>query len=143
MVLEKIKDGLSALMTAWDDKRPHRVFIDVPADNIYTAAAFLLNDALLRFIIVSGIDRRDGFELLYHFSDDATGTVVTVRTHIADRQKPEIQSISALLKGAAWIEREIHELLGIRFTGNTNLKHLLLSDDWPGGNYPLRQDNNG
>ncbi|MCK9615713.1 MAG: NADH-quinone oxidoreductase subunit C, partial [Candidatus Omnitrophica bacterium] len=43
-------------------------------------------------------------------------------------------------KSSDWVEREIHELLGINFKGHPNLKHLLLDDDWPKDSYPLRKD---
>ena len=89
---------------------------------------------------MTGIDVRQYFELTYHFSDDASGAVFSVRTRIHDKKDPRIDSVAPLIKGANWIEREIHEMLGIVFNGHPNLKHLLLADDWPAGNYPLRQD---
>ncbi|MCX6358013.1 MAG: NADH-quinone oxidoreductase subunit C, partial [Candidatus Aureabacteria bacterium] len=49
-------------------------------------------------------------------------------------------SLAPVLKAAEWIEREIHEMLGVRFTGHPNLKRLLLADDMPEGRYPLRRD---
>jgi Ni,Fe-hydrogenase III component G len=41
---------------------------------------------------------------------------------------------------AEWIEREIHDILGIDFKNHPNLKRLILFDDWPEGVYPLRKD---
>jgi NADH-quinone oxidoreductase subunit C len=41
---------------------------------------------------------------------------------------------------AEWIEREMWELLGIKFLGHPDLRHLLLSDDWPEDNFPLRRN---
>jgi NADH-quinone oxidoreductase subunit C len=38
-----------------------------------------------------------------------------------------------------WVEREIHEMLGIKFIGHPRLTHLLLDDDWPKGDFPLRK----
>jgi len=46
---------------------------------------------------------------------------------------------TAFTDGALWIEREMHELLGVNFPGHPNLKKLLLPDDWPDGVYPLRK----
>jgi len=80
-------------------------------------------------------------EILYHFSHDSTGLMLSVRAAIADKEKPAIGSLTSVIKGISWIEREIHELLGVDFTGHPNLKHLLLTDDWPQGDYPLRHDN--
>jgi formate hydrogenlyase subunit 5 len=44
------------------------------------------------------------------------------------------------MPAAEWIEREIQDLLGIRFDGHPNPKRLILADDWPEGVYPLRKD---
>ena len=57
-------------------------------------------------------------------------------------QKPklEIDSLSPIFEGSSWIEREIHEILGINFRGHKDLRKLLLPDDWPEGVYPLRRD---
>jgi len=50
---------------------------------------------------------------------------------ILDKSKLEIESLAPLLEGANWIEREIFEMLGIKFIGHPELKRLLLPDDWP------------
>jgi NADH-quinone oxidoreductase subunit C len=60
---------------------------------------------------------------------------------IADKKNPRIDSITPLFPGADWIEREMWEMLGIEFTGHPDMKKLLLCDDWPQGNYPLRRTN--
>ena len=78
-------------------------------------------------------------EVMYHWAFDRLGCVVTIRTRL-DRQNPEIGSIAPFCKAAEWIEREMWELLGIRFRNHPDLRHLLLSDDWPEGKYPLRRD---
>ena len=39
-----------------------------------------------------------------------------------------------------WIEREIHEILGINFKGHPDMRKLLLPEGWPEGVYPLRRD---
>jgi len=63
----------------------------------------------------------------------------TVRTKL-DRDKPALESIAGICKGAEWIEREMWELLGITFKNHPDMRHLLLADDWPEGKYPLRRD---
>jgi len=64
--------------------------------------------------------------------------IFSVRALLKDKDKPEIDSLAQLFPGAEWIEREIWELLGINFSGHPNLRHLLLIDEWPQGEYPLR-----
>ncbi len=68
----------------------------------------------------------------YHFSHDETGRIFSLRTFV-DKKNPEIESISSIIKGAEWIEREIYELLGVNFRNHPNLKRLLLDEDWPEG----------
>lgn len=140
---ETIRKSLGPIARSLNELRQGRVYIEIEPKDIL--AAFSQFTALkgMRFIIISGIDCREGIELLYHFSDDSTGTVYTLRTVITDKKHPEIETVSNVLKGTEWIEREIYELLGVTFKGHRNLKHLLLPDDWPASNYPLRQDNNG
>ncbi len=62
------------------------------------------------------------------------------RVMLEDKKNPQIDSITPIIQGAEWIEREMWELLGINFVGHPNLVHLLLMDDWPEGKFPLRHD---
>ncbi|PEX88681.1 NADH-quinone oxidoreductase subunit C [Bacillus cereus] len=55
-----------------------------------------------------------------------------------DREAPQVESVTALWKGADWPEREAYDLLGIVFKGHPNLSRILMPDDWVG--YPLRKD---
>ncbi|MBN1383856.1 MAG: NADH-quinone oxidoreductase subunit C [Elusimicrobia bacterium] len=137
--VEQIKKKLGNKIKKFEEKNPRRYYIDMLPEDIVNVSEFLFNDLKLRFIICSGTDRRDGIEILYHFAEDKTGKVVSVRVLITDKENPEIETISGVIKGAEWIEREMWELLGINFKGHPNLKHLLLRDDWPSCNYPLRQ----
>ncbi len=117
----------------------NRIFLLCEAQNNYSVCKFLFEELPLRFVIVTGIDSDDCFEVLYHFSNDETGHVVTVKTFIRDRENPSIESITPLIPGAEWIEREIHDILGIEFKNHPNMRRLILSDDWPEGVYPLRK----
>ncbi len=57
------------------------------------------------------------------------------------RENPSIASLTAHIGGAEWHEREAHEMFGIDFEGNANLKPLYLPDDFLGNpllkSYPL------
>lgn len=135
-----MKEHLQSRIIFWDDTKQGQTLVSCLPQEAAGIVAYLFEDRRLRFITMTGIDVRQYFELTYHFSDDASGAVFSVRTRIHDKKDPRIDSVAPLIKGANWIEREIHEMLGIVFNGHPNLKHLLLADDWPAGNYPLRQD---
>ena len=81
-------------------------------------------------------------EILYHFSEDSTGKIYSLRVKVP-KDDLKIDSLTSLIKGAEFIEREIFEMLGIEFTGHPNLTRLLLAEDWPEGIYPLRRDEKG
>ena len=122
------------------EKSAKRAYITIDPSDLRPVVGFLFNDLKMRFNIASAVDEPAAFEILYHFSKDEDGFVISVRVFINDRENPRIDSIFPLMSGAEWIEREIYELFGIQFTGHENMKPLLLPEDWPAGVYPLRKD---
>lgn len=60
---------------------------------------------------------------------------------VLDKENPTIASLAPTIAGAAWHEREAHEMFGIDFEGNTHLAPLYLPDDFIGNpllkSYPL------
>jgi len=116
-----------------------RVYIKIEREKAYDLARFLFEVKGFRLSIATGIDLSDGIEILYHFSHDEVGTYYTIRT-IVPKDDLKIRSLADFLPAANWIEREIHELLGIDFVGHPNLIPLLTAEGWPEGTYPLRRD---
>ena len=121
------------------DKSAKRVYIEVKPESIKNVVSYIFKELGARFNIASGTDVRSYIEILYHFTIEQINFLISIRVKL-DKAKPEIDSITTIFEGANWIEREIHELLGINFKGNPDLRRLLLPDNWPEGVYPLRQD---
>ena len=134
--LSEIKDSLIAIK----HQANNRIWLSCEAENAYEINKFLFEIVPLRFIIATGIDSDDCFEVLYHYSYDQTGCIVNLKAFIRDRENPAIESITPFLPAAEWIEREIHDTLGIDFKNHPNLKRLILADDWPEGVYPMRKE---
>jgi len=86
---------------------------------------------------ITGVDYLDYIEVVYHLTsmDRNHSLVLKVR---CDRKNPEVPSLYSLFRGADYQEREIYDLLGVRFTGHPNLKRLFMWDSFEG--YPLRRD---
>lgn len=137
IVKERLKDKLSGFL----QPSVRRIYAKADPRDIVVIAKTLFWDLGLRFATATAAQLEEGFEILYHFSFDKTGQMVTVRTLLKDKDHPETESITPIFKAAEWIEREMHEILGIHFKNHPNLTHLLLVDDWPEGEYPLRKDN--
>jgi len=138
---DKIKDGLGNKIKVWDERSARRIYFTVEPNDVYKSVEFIFKGLGLRFSTASGIDLPEGFEMIYHFSFDKAGEVYSLRTLIKDKNRPEIDSIAPIFRGAEWVEREIWEMLGINFKGHPNLKRLLLAEDWPEGEFPLRRKN--
>ena len=135
-----IKDKLGKKIIDWYQHAARRIYITISPEDIKDGARLLFKALGFRFCIASGIDTPRGFEILYHFSHDATGVIYSLKVLIGDKENPRIESIAHIFKGAEWIEREMWELLGINFLNHPKLERLLLADDWPQGVYPLRRD---
>lgn len=120
---------------------PRRVYVRVPREQLYDLARHLHAEMGFRFSIATGIDTREGIEILYHFSHDEAGTFYTLKA-VVPKDDPKIKSLADFLPAANWIEREMHELLGVDFTGHPNLLPLLTAETWPADLHPLRRDYN-
>lgn len=135
---DRIKEKLQDKIKEWNEASAKRIYFSLDKQDIFKAAEILFKNLELRFITASAVDLPQGLELLYHFSNDPAGEVYTLRLLLENKVKPEVDSITPLFPGAEWIEREIWEMFGINFKGHPNLKKLLLAEDWPQGDYPLR-----
>jgi len=91
-----------------------------------------------RLISISCMDNGETFGLVYHLTGPHR-SVISIALEIP-RGDPETFTVSDILPSAGIYERQIHDLFGIVFSGNKNLKKLMLNEDWPDGEYPLRKD---
>ena len=138
-LLNSIRSKFKNSIKDFLDKSEKRVYLEINPKDIKEVVKYLFVDLEARFNIASGLDTRFHIEILYHFSIERLNLLISIRVKL-NRDKPKIDSIASIIKGAEWIEREMHELIGIDFTGHPNLKRLLLPDEWPEGVYPLRTD---
>ena len=115
--------------------------IIVAPGKLLDAIRFLRDDPELRFDLLANltsVDYPDRFEVVYNLSSVThLGGTLTVKTP-ADKANPEVPSLVPLYFGADFQEREVWDLMGIRFTGHPNLKRILLWDGFEG--HPLRKD---
>jgi len=138
-ILKDIREKFKEDIVDFFDKSPKRVYIEIKPESLTKIAKYVYKDLKARFNIASGVDTRYHIEILYHFIFEDINLLVSFRVKL-EKSKLEIDSLAHVFEGANWIEREIHELLGINFKGHPDLRKLLLSDDWPEGVYPLRAD---
>ena len=138
-ILQALKEKFPEEVTGVYEKSAKRVYVEIKPSVIVGMAQFIFKEIGARFIIASGVDARNHMEILYHFAEEDIDLVISLRVHLP-KTKLEIDSLTPVFTAAQWIEREMHELLGISFLGHPELKPLLLPEDWPEGVYPLRKD---
>lgn len=135
----ELKSGLGEMVLALKQDVPNNIFVTIRPEDVTKAVRIVWDGMQSRFAIVTGVDVPGGIELLYHFVFDEKQTLVTLKTRVK-KPFPEIESIAPIIPAAEWIEREVHDLLGVEFRNHPRLERLLLADDWPEGVYPLRKD---
>ncbi len=138
-VLKNIREKFREDIVDFFDKSAKRVYIEIKPESIVKIAGYIFKHLGARFNIASGVDVRNHIEILYHFTFEDINLLISLRVKLL-KSRLEIDSLIPVFEAANWIEREIHELLGINFKGHPDLRRLLLADDWPEDVHPLRCD---
>ena len=115
-------------------------WVRVGPEHLVKVMTLLRDDRVLdgRYLnALSGVDRYDYFEVVYHVSSLSHNHEMMLRVR-ADHDEPEVPSVSSVWRGAHLQEREIYDLLGVSFSGHPNLKRMFLWEGFPG--HPLRKD---
>jgi len=134
-VLEKLGKAVIAV----EQCEPRRGIARIdPARTVEVARTMMAMEGS-RLATATGIDVRDGIDVLYHWAFEPQGVVVTLKA-LAARPELELDSTANDVPAADWIEREIFTLLGVKFRNHPDLRRLNLDDSWPEGVYPLRRD---
>ena len=112
----------------------------VPAEKLFALTEKLKSDKRTAFnylINHTAVDFTTHFTLVYHLESTDFRHLVVLKSLIADRENPNIDSLTALYPTAEYFEREVFDLFGIRFNNHPNLKRFFMEDDY---GYPLRKD---
>ena len=137
-------DRVDEFIERFNDKTKNRIkkikrfYFDVRNDDLKEIVDYLFNNLGCRLTTATAQETYSGLEVLYHFSHDETGQYFCPRVLITDKEKPKMNSITSIVKGAEWIEREMFDLWGIKFEGHPRLEPLLTKDNPAGLRQPLR-----
>jgi NADH-quinone oxidoreductase subunit C len=117
--------------------------IVVPRELLRAIAERCRQDPELNFNLLTDatcVDRfphEPRFELNYELVSIARRDRLRLKVRLHS-QDAVVDSLIPVWPGANWLEREIFDLFGVRFSGHPDLRRLLLPDDWEG--HPLRKD---
>ncbi len=139
VIKEKVGEG--ALVDCYINKLSKDVpTLVVEPSKYYEVMELLRSHEELAFDYMSELHATDfvtHMEVYVHLFSYGKKQSVAVKVKL-DREAPQVESVTALWKGADWPEREAYDLLGIVFKGHPNLSRILMPDDWIG--HPLRKD---
>jgi NADH-quinone oxidoreductase subunit C len=145
-IIDELKKKFGEKIATPELVRQHRILVTTKKENVIEIAQFFKERYDLNYVIsVSGVDypEENRFVVVYHvssMSEDGHLPLVLILKIPVDRQTPHIPSLIPIWKSAEWHERETWELFGIEFEGHPKLERLLLYDEWPENQYPLRKD---
>lgn len=78
------------------------------------------------------------FEVVYHLHSLPLRQRLRLKVRLTE-DDPTIASVTGIWKGAEFLEREVFDMMGIRFSGHPDLRRILMPEDYAEG-YPLRKD---
>jgi NADH-quinone oxidoreductase subunit C len=119
-------------------------FAVIATDAIPEVAAFVRNEpdlAMDNLMCLAAVDypkeAPPRMEVVYHLYSYRHDHLFVLKVHVP-REDAVVPTVEHLWGAANWHEREIFDMFGIRFSGNTDPRRILLPDDWIG--HPLRKD---
>ncbi|MCW4045455.1 MAG: NADH-quinone oxidoreductase subunit C [Candidatus Bathyarchaeota archaeon] len=112
--------------------------IQVKAESNRDALKLLVEaDKNAGIIALTGVDLGAQIGLLYHIRTN--GAVITLKSEVP-KESPRIPTITDIIPGALFHEREAADLFGVVFEGHPNPARIVLPEDWSENLYPLRKD---
>ena len=117
--------------------------IQVPVEHLLAVCRALHDAPGLEFVAFSDVTAADfhprrtpRFDVVYHLVSPDRRARVRVKTQVHTAES--VPTVSEIWAGAGWPEREVFDLFGIVFDGHSDLRRLMMPDDWEG--HPLRKD---
>jgi NADH-quinone oxidoreductase subunit C len=118
--------------------------VAVKKEALLAVARLLRTDSELAFdyiVHVSSVDyptRKERFEVVYEFYSIRHRQRIRLKTSVGEAECA-VDSLCSLWHGANFMEREVYDMMGIRFNGHPDLRRILMPDEYEEG-FPLRKD---
>jgi NADH-quinone oxidoreductase subunit C len=135
-----VQQELAAVLIETSVSHGMLVLVLAPADLAATVRRLESEFGFDLFLDVTAVDwpgQTPRFEVVYHFYSTGHKVRVRVKTRVSDAD-PAVDSLISLYGSARFMERECHDMYGITFRGNPDLRPILLYEGFVG--HPLRKD---
>lgn len=140
--LNQLKEKFGSQILRADFPNDRRLYVYVEPAALKAICRYVFRDLDARYVISVGADDRpySGNFMVYHdFAFDKDKILFSIIVQLP-ADNPKVDSISDIVPGANWAEREIRDMFGIEPVGHPYPKRLILPDGWPDGLHPLRKD---
>ena len=142
METEKLKERILSLFPEVQVEE-NKQFLScvIPANQFHAALENLKNTADTSFdylFCLTGADMGKELVVVYHLNSTQHQHELVLKVKLADRENPVVDSVCDLYKAAEFYEREVYDMLGIRFSNHPDMRRIFLDENWQG--YPLRKD---
>jgi NADH-quinone oxidoreductase subunit C len=117
-------------------------WLNVEPQSIVEVCRFLKDDPELNFEVLSdltGLDlpKENKLQVVYHLYSYSKRHQIVLKADLP-REAPRVSTVEEIWKAANWFEREVFDLFGVAFDGHSDLRRIMLPEDWVG--HPLRKD---
>jgi membrane-bound hydrogenase subunit beta len=122
------------------------IWIDLDRELLKPAIKALMELDYPHLAVISGTDLGEVIRLIYHFTiyyGRKHGEYTVSLAVPVPKSDLTVPTISDLIPGAVFSEREKQEFLGIKVIGIPDNRRLFLPEDFPEGVYPWRKDETG
>lgn len=115
----------------------------VKREAIVEMCRFLKDEPLLCFDMLTDLTavdylpREPRFEVVYQLYSTGQGMRLRLKVAVPE-EDPTVDTVSGLWPIANWLEREVWDMYGLRFTGHPDMRRILLYEQFEG--HPLRKD---
>ncbi len=140
--VRRLKERFPTLTFTYEQDRGGDI-IKVPREKLFTVVKFFKEDPeldcdmLVDLTCVDYLGEEPRFEVVYHLRSMKKLHMIRVKTRVPE-DDPAVESLVSLYKIANWLEREVWDMYGIKFTGHPDLRRILLYEEFKG--HPLRKD---
>lgn len=142
-ILERLTQKFEAAIVS-SNLEVQQPFAVVATDKIADVAAFMKDDRDLQMdnlMCLAAVDypkeTPPRMEVVYHLYSYRFDHLFVLKVHVP-REDPKVPTLERLYGVANWHEREAFDMFGIFFEGHSDMRRILLPDDWIG--HPLRKD---
>ncbi|HWM24368.1 MAG TPA: NADH-quinone oxidoreductase subunit C [Chthoniobacterales bacterium] len=94
-------------------------------------------DYLIDITSVDNFGEEPRFEIVYELYSMTLAVHLRLKLRVSE-DEGEVETVSDIWPTANWHEREIYDMMGLRFSGHPDLRRILMWDGYP--YFPLRKE---